>query len=330
MFGENKKMNNNKSKNGNIIVVDNSLIQKKIYSIRNVQVMLDSDLANLYGVETRILNQAVKRNIERFPENFRIQLTKDELYSLRSQFVTFNKTKTNENKHNSLRSQNATLETNRGKHRKYLPYAFTEQGVAMLSAVLRSETAVQISIQIMKAFVDMRHFFIENAQIFSRIERVEQKQIETDSKLEQIFSAIESKQIKPKQGIFFDGQIFDAYKLLINIIKKAEKTIFIIDNYVDESILTLLTKRKPKVDVKIFTKNITKQMKLDIEKYNKQYPKVEFIKLNKAHDRFIVLDENEVYHLGASLKDLGKKWFAFTKMDNDSLALIKQLKKIIK
>ena len=320
-------MNDVISKDGNI-VVDNSLIQKKIFTIRGIQIMLDSDLANLYGVEIRILNQAVKRNIERFPENFRIQLTKDELNSLRSQFVTFNKT--NEDKHNSLRSQNATLETGRGKHRKYLPYAFTEQGVAMLSAVLHSKTAVKMSIQIMKAFVNMRHFFIVNAQIFSRIERVEQKQIETDSKLEQIFSAIESKQIKPKQGIFFDGQIFDAYKLLIDIVKNAEKSIFIIDNYIDESILTLLTKRKPKVDVKIFTKNITKQMKLDIDKYNKQYPKAELTKLNKAHDRFIVIDEKEVYHLGASLKDLGKKWYAFTKMDNDSLALIEQLKKIRK
>jgi len=301
-------MNDQMRKNGNIIVVDNSLIQKKIQFIRNIQVMIDRDIAELFDVKTKRLNEQVKRNIERFPPVFCFQLTdneKNELVANCDQFKNL-------------------------KHSSSNPYAFTEQGVAMLSAVLHSETAVKMSIQIMNAFVNMRHFFIENAQIFSRIERVEQKQIETDSKLEQILSAIESKQIKPKQGIFFDGQIFDAYKLLIAIVKKAGKSIFIIDNYIDESILTLLTKRKPKVDVKIFTKNITKQMKLDIEKYNNQYPKVELVKLNKAHDRFIVIDEKEVYHLGASLKDLGKKWFAFNKMDNDSLALIEQLNKIIK
>lgn len=182
----------------------------------------------------------------------------------------------------------------------------------------------------MKAFVHMRQFLIENTQLFSRIEKVEQKQIVTDSKLEQILSAIESKQIKPKQGIFFDGQIFDAYKFLIEILEDAENSIFIIDNYIDESILTILTKRKPNVDVKIFTKRITKQMKLDIIKYNEQYPKVELVKLNKAHDRFIVIDNKVVYHLGASLKDLGKKWFAFTKMENDTIILIKQLNSILK
>lgn len=300
-------MSDKKSSNGNIIVVDNSLIQKKIQFIRNMQIMIDRDIAGLFDVETKRLNEQVKRNIERFPEEFCFQLTDKEKAEVVAKCDHLQKLKFSPN----------------------LPYAFTEQGVAMLSAVIRSETAVKMSIQIMKAFVKMRHFFIENAQIFSRIERVEQKQIETDSKLEQIFSAIENKQIKPRQGIFFDGQIFDAYKLLISIVKDADKSIFIIDNYIDESILTLLTKRKPKVDVKIFTKNITKQIKLDIKKYNKQYAKVELIKLNKAHDRFIVIDNKEVYHIGASLKDLGKKWFAFTKMDNDSLALIKQLNKIM-
>lgn len=300
-------MNDKKNSSGNIIIVDNSLIQKKIQFIRNMQVMIDSDIAELFEESTKRLNQQMKRNIDRFPQEFCFQLTNNEKEEVVANCDHLQKLKFSPNS----------------------PYAFTEQGVAMLSAVIRSETAVKMSIQIMKAFVKMRHFFIENAQIFSRIERVERKQIETDSKLEQIFSAIESRQIKPKQGIFFDGQIFDAYKLLINIVKDAEKSIFIIDNYIDESILTLLTKRKPKVDVKIFTKNITQQMKLDIEKYNKQYPKAELIKLNKAHDRFIVIDNKEVYHLGASLKDLGRKWFAFTKMENDSLALIKQLNKII-
>ncbi|MBC8383775.1 MAG: ORF6N domain-containing protein [Candidatus Cloacimonetes bacterium] len=187
-------MNDEKKKSGNIIIIDDSLIQKKIYTIRGVQVMIDSEIAELFNVETRRLNEQVKRNAERFPNEFMFQLTDEDFEFLRSQNVIFNESQ-------NLRSQNAS---SRSKHggRRYLPYAFTEQGVAMLSAVLRSETAVKMSIQIMKAFVNMRHFLIENAQIFSRIERVEQKQIETDSKLEQIFSAIESKQIKPKQGIF--------------------------------------------------------------------------------------------------------------------------------
>ena len=260
-----------KNKSGNMIVVENSSIQKKIQLIRNTQVMIDRDLAELFDVETKRLNEQVKRNIERFPKDFCFQLTSKE----KAEVVA---------KCDHL--QNLKFSPN-------LPYVFTEQGVAMLSAVLRSETAVKMSIQIMKAFVQMRQFFMENAQLFSRIEKVEQKQIDTDVKLEQILNAIESKQIKPKQGIFFDGQIFDAYKLLIDIVKDAQKSIFIVDNYIDESILTLLIKRKPKINVKIFTKNITKQMKLDVKKYNLQYPKVELIKLNKAHDRFIVIDNKE-------------------------------------
>ena len=299
-------MNDEKKKSGNIIIVDNSLIQKKIQFIRNKQVMIDNDIADLFDVKTKRLNEQVKRNINRFPQEFCFQLTDIEKNELVANCDRFKKL----------------------KHSSSNPYAFTEQGVAMLSAVLRSETAVKMSIQIMKAFVNMRHFLIENAQIFARIERVEQKQIETDSKLEQIFSAIESKEIKPKQGIFFEGQIFDAYKLLTNIVKSAENSIYIIDNFIDETILTLLTKRKPKVDVKIFTKNITKQMQLDVNKYNKQYPKTELLQLDKAHDRFIVIDKKDVYHLGASLKDLGKKWFAFTKIKNDSISLIEQLERI--
>ena len=306
----------NNKKDEIMIVADNSMIQKKIYTIRGMQVMLDRDLAKLYQVETKVLNQAVKRNIDRFPKDFMFHLTKKELSNWKSQFVTSNNDKM-------------------GLRRP--PYAFTEQGVSMLSAILRSKVAIDVSIKIIRAFVRMRKYINSNANIFNRLSNIEEKiiasdvkQIETDQKFEQIFKAIEEKSIKPKQGIFFDGQIFDAYKLLIDIIKKADKSIFIIDNYIDESILILLTKRKPEVDVKIFTKNITKQMKLDIEKYNEQYPKAQLIKLNKAHDRFIVIDNKEVYHLGASFKDLGKKWFAFTKMDNDSLTLIEQLNKIMK
>ncbi len=218
---------------------------------------------------------------------------------------------------------------NKLKHSSFSPYVFTEQGVAMLSAVLRSETAIKVSIRIMQAFVQMRHFLMENAQLFSRIERVEQKQIETDNRLEQIFQAIESRQIKPKQGIFFDGQIFDAYKLLADIIKTADKSIWIIDNYIDETILTLLSKRKTNVHIVLFSKQFTKQMQLDITKFNVQYPETKTIKLSSSHDRFIIIDEKIVYHLGASLKDLGKKWFAFTIMENDSIKLIEKIREYL-
>lgn len=245
-------------------IVNADKLQGLIYSIRGVQVMYDSDLAELYGVEIKRLNEEVKRNRERFPEEFMFQLT-DEEFAF-------------------LRSQNATLETGRGSHRKYLPYVFTEQGVAMLSAVLRSKTAVKISIQIIKAFVAMRKFITTNAQIFHRLDAVEQKQLEhkaeTDEKFDRIFNAIESKEITPKQGVFFDGQIFDAYKFVSDLIRKAKKSIIIIDNYIDDSVLLLLTKRKKSVTVKIFTKTISKQLALDVKKYNSQYPPVEIKKFN--------------------------------------------------
>ncbi|MCD6181143.1 MAG: ORF6N domain-containing protein, partial [Candidatus Cloacimonetes bacterium] len=196
-------------------------IQNKIFLIRGLQVMLDNDLAHLYGVEIRVLNQAVKRNITRFPEYFRFQITQEEYMSV-------------------LRSQNVILERGRGKHRKYLPYVFTEQGVAMLSAVLRSETAINVSIQIMQAFVEMKKFISINADMFYRLETIEKRQIsyqiETEQKFEQIFKALEDKSIKPKQGIFYNGQVFDAYLLIADIIKSAKKSIILIDNYVDETV----------------------------------------------------------------------------------------------
>ena len=291
-------------------IVNADKLQGLIYTIRGVQVMYDNDLAELYGVEIKRLNEQVKRNRERFPEEFMFQLT-DEEFAF-------------------LRSQNATLETGRGRHRKYLPYVFTEQGVAMLSAVLRSKTAVKISIQIIKAFVAMRKFITTNAQIFHRLDAVEQKQLEhkaeTDEKFDRIFNAIESKEITPKQGIFFDGQIFDAYKFVSDLIRRAKKSIIIIDNYIDDSVLLLLTKRKKDVTVKIFTKTISKQLALDVKKYNFQYPPVEIKKFKYAHDRFIIIDDKEVFHFGASLKDLGKKWFAFSKLEKDAFNLMERLK----
>ncbi len=297
-----------------------NIIQNLIYTIRGIQVMIDDDLARLYGVETKRLNEQVKRNFERFPAEFCFQLTLEENEYLRSQNAT--------SKNRSLKSQNATSNTNRGG-RRYQPYAFTEQGVAMLSAVLKSETAVQISIQIINTFVAMRKFIASNGSIFQRIDTLERKQLEhrleTDEKFNIIFNALEEKDHKPKQGIFFDGQVFDAYKFVSDIIRASKKSIIIIDNYVDDTVLTLLSKRKKCVKINIFTKTISKQMALDVKKYNSQYPMIEIKEFKNAHDRFIIIDNKDVYHFGASLKDLGKKWFAFSKFDIEAFTLIERL-----
>lgn len=291
--------------------IDDS-IKTKIYTIRGMQVMLDRDLAELYGVETRVLNQAVKRNMERFPEEFMFQITEEEYQNLRSQFVT-----------SSWISQNVTSKQYGG--RRYLPFVFTEQGVSMLSAVLKSEIAVSISIKIIKSFVEMRRFISNNALMFQRLDLLEQKQSKTDEKVEAILSAIEDKSIKPKQGIFYDGQVYDAYVFVSELIKSAKKSIVLIDNYIDETVLTLLSKRDAKVKATIYTKNITKQLELDLQKYNAQYPKIELKKFDSSHDRFLLIDAKEMYHIGASLKDLGKKWFAFSKFDMGALSILEKL-----
>jgi phage regulator Rha-like protein len=230
----------NKQINGAPGIVPISNIQSMIFTIRGVQVMVDSDLAAVYDVETKTLNRAVKRNLDRFPESFRFQLTEDELENLRYQFGTSSSDET-------LRSQIATLENGRGKHRKYLPYVFTEQGVSMLSAVLRSETAVKVSIQIINAFVEMRRFLQHNANVFARLDSVERRQIafesETEKNFEKLFQALETGE-PPKQGIFFDGQVYDAYLFAAVLIRKAKKSLILIDNFVDDSVLTLLCKRK--------------------------------------------------------------------------------------
>ena len=281
-------------------------IQNVIFTIRDKQVMLDRDLAELYQVEIRILNQAVKRNIERFPEIFRFQLNQNEYQNL-------------------LRSQNVILEKGKGKHRKYLPYAFTEQGVAMLSAVLRSDIAIKVSIQIMQAFVEMKRFITANASVFQRLDNIEKKQLITNQKFERIFKALEDKSIIPKQGIFYNGQIFDAYKLIGDIIRAVKHSIILIDNYVDDSVLMLFTKCKKDVDVTIYTKKISKMLKQDLDKHNEQYPPIKINKLTTAHDRFLIIDRKTVYHFGASLKDLGKKWFAFSKLDIDVNDILEKL-----
>ena len=269
-------------------------IENKIYVIRGMQVILDRDLAQLYQVETRIMIQAVKRNQDRFPDSFIFQLSDAEFQHWKSQIVISNADKM-------------------GLRRA--PYAFTEQGVAMLSAVLRSDTAIQVSIQIMQTFVTMRKFLINNASVFQRLDHIELKQLKTDEKLAQIFKALETGQIQPNQGIFFDGQIFDAYSFVSSLIREAKKSIILIDNYVDDTVLALLSKRNRQVSASVYTLKISLQLDLDLKKHNSQYPEIKIFELKETHDRFLILDEKELYHFGASLKDLGKKWFAFSKMD---------------
>ncbi len=274
----------------NITIADD--IKSKILTIRGLQVMLDFHIAELYQVDTKRLNEQVRRNKQRFPERFMFQLSKEEWDILKSQFAT----------------------SSWGGRRK-IPYAFTEQGVAMLSSVLNSEIAIEVSIMIIDAFVSMRRFLSANADIFRRLDNIEHKQLETDMKLEKIFDAIESDKLKSKQGIFFNGQIFDAYNFVADLIRSAESSIILIDNYVDDSVLTLFGKRNPEVKVKIYTKHISEQLRLDLQKFNSQYDAIEIIKFSDAHDRFLIIDNEHLYHFGASLKDLGKKWFAFSKME---------------
>ena len=258
-------------------------IKSMIYVVRNQQVMIDSDLAMLYQVETKRLNEAVKRNIARFPEEFRFQLTAEETESLRSQFATLNEN------------------DGRGKHRKYLPYVFTEQGIAMLSAVLRSDVAIQVSISIMKSFVEMRRFIANNALLFERISTVELRQLEyqkqTDEKLEQIFEYI-SEHEESSQKVFFDGQIYDAFSLIVNLIQKAEIEITLIDGYVDVGTLNLLSKKKSDVAVTIYTQKQTKLTKADVKNFSAQYPTLKIKYTKVFHVSFLVLDRTTAYHVG--------------------------------
>jgi len=300
-----------KNLSNSLIVSTQNIIKNKIYSIRGMQVMLDRDLAELYGVKTSRLNEQVKRNIKRFPKHYMFQLTQKETKNWMSQIAISNSIKMG--------------------LRKY-PYAFTEQGVAQLSAVLNSKIAIEISIQIIDAFVAMRKFINTNAQIFQRLDNIEQKQfehkIEADKNFEKIFSAIEANELKPKQGIFFNGQIFDAYKFVSDLIRTAKKSIILIDNYIDDSVLDILSKRNKNVSALILTKNISKQLQLDLKKYNSQYPPINIKIFEHSHDRFLIIDDKDVYHFGASLKDLGKKWFAFSKMETTIFEIRKKLPQI--
>lgn len=265
-------------------------IEQRIFVVRNQQVIMDRDLAALYDVETSQLNRQVKRNIQRFPEDFMFQLTKEEA--------------------KSLKCQNGISNTRGGD--RYLPYVFTEQGVSMLSGLLRSETAIQANILIMRAFVAMRRFLVANAQIFQRLDRLDRKQLENEQKFEKVFAKFEENEPR-RQGIFYDGESYDAYTFVSDRIREARTRVVLIDNYVDDTVLTMLDKRADGVPAEIYTMQISKAFQLDIDKHNLQYAPITVNIFKKSHDRFLIIDEN-VYHFGASIKDLGKKWFAVSHM----------------
>ena len=271
-------------------------IASLIYTVRGKQVMLDSDVARLFKYATKDLNRNVKNNIERFPEYYCFRLTEEE--------------------YKSLRCKNFTLNDNgRGQHRKYLPYAFTEYGITMLAGLLKSNVAVNVSIKIVNTFIEMRKFLMRNGQVFERLSNMEYKLLEHDKKFDQVFNQLQQEE-NIKQRIFFEGQIWDSYSLIIDIIKKANKKIMIIDNYIDDSILKMLIKKKNNVEVVILTSDKSNIQNLDIQKFNKEYPILKISKNNKFHDRFIVIDNIEMYHLGASIKDLGKKCFGINKIED--------------
>ena len=284
------------------LIINENNIKDKIYTIRNLQVMLDKDLAELYGVKPIRLREQIKRNIARFPDDFMFQLSEDEVDLMVSQ--------------NAIPSR---------KHLGgSLPLVFTEQGVSMLSSVLRSEIAVNISVQIIRVFVSMRKIISQNISMFERFERVEQRLTIHDKNFDRLFEALEDKSLKAKQGIFYDGQIFDAYVFVNNLIKTAISEIILIDNYIDETVFTIFSKY-PNIRTKIYTQNISKQLKLDFEKYQKQYKNIELFEFKNSHDRFLIIDKKDIYHLGASLKDLGKKWFAFSKFEIENLKILEKL-----
>ena len=269
-------------------------IENKIFTIRNTQVMIDRDLAEIYGIETKVLNQAVKRNLDRFPAQFRFQLTNFEKFELVTNCDRLKKL----------------------KHSTNNPFAFTEQGVAMLSAVIKSEIAVKVSIQIIQAFVEMRKVLMNNSGLLQRIEIVESKLIESDTNFERIFRALESKNNNPTENIFFNGQIYDAYSFIIQIIRQAEKDLLLIDNYIDNSVLDMLSKKNKGVNVTLVTHPKTVITINDIEKFNKQYQHLSLIHTSKMHDRFLLIDKSKLYHIGASLKDLGKNCFAMSLIED--------------
>lgn len=281
----------------NDLAVNDLGIKSRIFTIRNVQVMIDRDLAELYGVETRALKQAVKRNLLRFPEDFMFEITPDEVEILVSQSVIPSKKQLG----------------------GALPFAFTEQGVASLSAILTSQTAIESHLRIMRAFVAMRRFMSQNALVFERMDAIERRQYDTDTKVDAILDAIEAKNEPPAQGVFYDGQIFDAYSFVSNLVRSAKEDIVLIDNYVDDTTLTLLSKNQ-QANITIYTQSISKQLALDVTKYNSQYKPIIVKELKTVHDRFLILDDEQCYLIGSSLKDLGKKLFGFSTIDRSLIS----------
>ena len=282
-----------------LIPIEETNITDMIYTIRGKQVMLDSNLASLYQVTTKRLNEQVSRSKNRFPAEFMFRLTKEEYENLRSQFAT-------------------SSEDYAHGGRRYMPYAFTEQGIAMLSAVLKSDIAVEVSIRIMNSFVEMRKFLLSNQQLFSRLDRVELKQLETDKKLEEVFNYIASN-TEVKQKIFFDGQIYDAFSFIVDLIGKAQKKLILIDNYVDVNTLNIICKKNSGVDVLIATAGKGSLTMKDINKFNAQYPSLSVKTTTDFHDRFLMIDDKEGYFIGASIKDAGKKSFAITKIEDGKM-----------
>ncbi len=265
--------------------------------------MLDRDLAELYGVETKRINEAVRNNQDKFMDDFYFELTNNEFENLRSKFSTANFSKTRTN-----------------------PKVFTEQGIYMLATILKSKVASQVTVYIIKTFANMRKLISQNISMFERFERIEQRLTIHDENFDKLFDALEDKTLKPKQGIFYDGEVFDAYVFINGLIKIAVDEIILIDNYIDETVFIIFSKY-PNIKIKIYTKTITKQLKLDFQKYETQYKNIELFEFKNSHDRFLIIDKKEVYHLGTSLKDLGKKWFAFSKFEIENLKILDYLKK---
>ena len=301
-------MDNKKAENiGNELVpitVENRDIGSFVYIIRGKQVMIDSDLAMLYQVETKNLNKAASRNVDRFPEDFRFKLTKEEYDGLRFQSGTSNG------------------EQSGRCGRRYYPYAYTEQGISMLASVLHSKIAVQVSISIMRTFVEMRRFIANNALLFEKVSNMELKQLEyqksTDEKFDKVFQYIED-HAESEQKIFFDGQIYDAFSLITSIIRKANSEIILIDGYVDVDTLNILAKKNAGVDVKIYTYASAPLTNKDVVNFNAQYPTLTVKKTQVFHDRFIILDGRTAYHIGASIKDAGKKCFGISILEDPGM-----------
>lgn len=285
-------------------------IQNCIYTMRGVQVMLDADLAEIYGVETRVFNQAVKRNARRFPSRFMFELTEEDWQNLKSQFVM-------SSGHGGRRSR---------------PKVFTEQGVSMLSTVLKSDTAIEVSIRLMDAFVEMRKYIGQQLSLDQRLTELEKQhltfQTDTNTRFDEMLRALDSHANLPNEGVFFDGQIFDAHAFVADLVRSASRSIRLVDSYIDDTVFALLTKRKDGVSATIYVGKFGDALKLDLAKYNAQYPPIEIVRVPKVHDRFLIIDDEQLYHIGASIKDLGRQLFAFSRMDSQLEAVLEKLQNI--